>query len=325
MSIRASLRAFENLSPQQWLDRASGTLPQVLSVALVIAIAWQLVQLTWLLLDRGQPAAAAPPLTVSSTAGRNGPDIQSIVDAHLFGVAQGPAQLDPSAAPETQMNLVLSAVFASNDPAKGWAIIGESGAAAKVFTVGEVVRQGTTLHAVYPDRVILDRGGQLEALALPAQSLAGMVPAPRTAARPNGSQFANNLRRIAETNPSAFAEVVRPQPVFANGVQRGYRVYPGRNRQQFARLGLQPGDLVLSINGTALDDPQRGMEIFNTMGTSDRVTVTVERNGQSQELTLNTAQIMLPDAGPAPGGTQNQGRDAPRGPLPPPGGRPVTQ
>jgi general secretion pathway protein C len=80
-------------------------------------------------------------------------------------------------------------------------------------------------------------------------------------------------------------------------VQRGYRVYPGRNRQQFTKLGLVPGDLVLSINGTPLDDPQRGMEVFNTMGSADRVTVTVERNGQSQELTLNMAQVSLPDAG----------------------------
>jgi len=102
--------------------------------------------------------------------------------------------------------------------------------------------------------------------------------------------------------------VLRPQPVFANGVQRGYRVYPGRNRQQFAKLGLQPGDLVLSINGTPLDDPQRGMEIFNTIGTSDRVSVTVERNGQSQELTLNTAQIMLPDANSPPPGRTGQQR-----------------
>jgi hypothetical protein len=37
------------------------------------------------------------------------------------------------------------------------------------------------------------------------------------------------------------------------------------------------------------------MEIFNTMGSADRVTVTVERNGQSQELTLNMAQVSLPD------------------------------
>ena len=98
------------------------------------------------------------------------------------------------------------------------------------------------------------------------------------------------------------------EDLIANGVQRGYRVYPGRNRQQFAKLGLQPGDLVLSINGTPLDDPQRGMEIFNTIGTSDRVTVTVERNGQSQELTLNTAQIMLPDANSPPPGRTGQQR-----------------
>lgn len=327
MSIRASLRAFENLSPQQWLDRASRTLPQGLSVVLVVAIAWQLVQLTWLLLERGQHTAVPmPSVAVGNAVVRKGPDIQSIVDAHLFGVPQSAAERDPAAAPETQMNLVLSAVFASNDPAKGWAIIGESGATAKVIAVGEVVRQGTTLHAVYPDRVILDRAGQLEALALPVQSLAGLVAAPASAPRSGGSQFTNNLRRIAETNPSVFAEVVRPQPVFANGVQRGYRVYPGRNRQQFARLGLQPGDLVLSINGTALDDPQRGMEIFNTMGTSDRVTVTVERNGQSQELTLNTAQIALPEAGATAGDAgQTPGQGAPRGPLPLPGSEPVIQ
>ena len=161
------------------------------------------------------------------------------------------------------------------------------------------MRPGTKLHAVYVDRVILDRNGQLEALALPKQSTAAIAinrpPAPAA-----NDRFTDNLRRIAENNPSAFAEIVRPQPVFANGVQRGYRVYPGRNRQQFAKLGLQPGDLVLSINGTPLDDPQRGMEIFNTMGTSDRVTVTIERNGQSQELTLNTAQITLPDANSPP-------------------------
>ena len=110
-----------------------------------------------------------------------------------------------------------------------------------------------------------------------------------------------NLRRIAENNPTAFTEIVRPQPVFANGVQRGYRVYPGRQRQQFSKLGLQPGDLVLSINGTPLDDPQRGMEIFSTISASDKVNVTVERNGQPQELSLNTAQMSLPDATPPAG------------------------
>jgi general secretion pathway protein C len=248
----------------------------------------------------------APP---PPTATRKGIDVQAIASAHIFGTAQD----EPVAAEdakETQMNLVLSAVFAANDPAKGLAVIGDSPQSAKVYAVGAVVRPGTKLHSVYLDRVILERNGQLETLSLPRPSTAGLAIT-RTAAaapRPANGQFADNLRRIAETNPTAFAEVVRPQPVFANGVQRGYRVYPGRNRQQFAKLGLQPGDLVLSINGTPLDDPQRGMEIFNTIGTSDRVSVTVERNGQSQELTLNTAQIMLPDSTSPPQGRTSQPR-----------------
>jgi general secretion pathway protein C len=309
MLFSASLREFQTLSGQQWVDRATRTLPQALSVVLVVAIAWQLVQLTWLLLERRAPADAAdlemaPP---PATAARKGIDVQAIATAHLFGAPQA-EQSAPEDAQPTQMNLVLSAVFAANDPTKGLAVIGESPQSAKVFAVGATVRPGTRLHSVYLDRVILDRNGQLETLALPRPSTAGIAITRSAAAppRPGGNQFADNLRRIAETNPTAFADVVRPQPVFANGVQRGYRVYPGRNRQQFAKLGLQPGDLVLSINGTPLDDPQRGMEIFNTIGTSDRVSVTVERNGQSQELMLNTAQIMLPDANSPPARSQQR-------------------
>jgi general secretion pathway protein C len=313
MSFSATLRELQTLSGQQWFDRATRTLPRALTVVLVIAIAWQLVQLTWLLLERQEPADSsamvmAPP---PPNAVRKGIDVQAIANAHLFDVAQNEPAAVEDAQP-TQMNLVLSAVFAANDPAKGLAVIGESPQSAKVYAVGAVVRPGTKLHSVYLDRVILDRNGQLETLSLPRPNTAGIINRAAAAPRPAGNnQFADNLRRIAETNPTAFAEVVRPQPVFANGVQRGYRVYPGRNRQQFAKLGLQPGDLVLSINGTPLDDPQRGMEIFNTIGTSDRVSVTVERNGQSQELTLNTAQIMLPDANQPPPGRAGATRQIP--------------
>jgi len=312
MPLSAKLHEFHDLTPQQWLDRASRTAPQLVMVVLVIAIAWQLVQLTWLWLDRGpQPQpVTAPPMNAAPV--RSGVDIQAIVNAHLFGVAEAPAAPDAANAPASQANLVLSAVFASEDPAKGLAIIGESAQAAKVFAVGSTVRPGLKLHSVYPDRVILDRSGNLEALALPKRNSPALVinrpPAPQQ------NQVVENLRRTAETNPSAFAEIIRPQPVFANGVQRGYRVYPGRNRAQFSKLGLVPGDLVLAINGTPLDDPQRGMEIFNTIGSAGQVSVTVERNGQTQDLTLNMAQISVPDAN---GGQQPRPTQPPNTPQPP--------
>lgn len=295
MPLSAKLHEFQDLTPQQWLDRLSRTAPQVVMVVLVIAIAWQLVQLTWLLLDRGpqpQPVAAPPPMNVAPA--RSGVDIQAIVNAHLFDVADAPAAPDAANAPATQANLVLSAVFASEDPSKGLAIIGESVQAGRVFGVGGMVRPGIKLHSVYVDKVILDRSGNLETLALPKRNSAALVinrPPP-----PQQNPVAENLRRMAETNPTAFAEIIRPQPVFANGVQRGYRVYPGRNRAQFSKLGLMPGDLILAINGTPLDDPARGAEIFNTIGSAGQVNVTVERNGQTQDLSLNMAQINLPDA-----------------------------
>jgi general secretion pathway protein C len=304
-----ALRELQHLSPQQWADRVSRTLPGVLVVVLVIGIAWQLVQLTWLILDRDDtvPAAAAPSRPFNNP--RKAIDVQAIANAHLFGTSRVEAA-DPASAPQTQMNLVLAGTWASEDPSNGYAFIGESANTARMYGVGKVVRGGTTLSAVYSDRVILDTSGRLETLALPrlsAASAALISRPPPAPARP-GSQFTENVRRIAESNPAAFTEIVRPQPVFANGVQRGYRVYPGRQRQQFSKLGLQPGDLVLSINGTPLDDPQRGMEIFSTMADSDRVTVTVERNGQPQELTLNMAQIHLPDSptpSPATAGKPN--------------------
>ncbi|PZN29387.1 MAG: type II secretion system protein GspC [Proteobacteria bacterium] len=302
----ASLRELPHLSPQQWLELSSRVLPPALSVVLVVAIAWQLVQLTWLVLDRGpEPPPAVPPQAVDMAPGaeRPGADLQRIVRAHLFGRAQAQAAQSPATAPQTQMNLVLSAVLAAEDPKHGLAVIGPSVTASKLYRVGDPIDaggSGTRLHEVYPDRVILDRNGRLESLPLPKQSATGMsmARAPVPPPAPPPGQFGDRLRRFAQNNPGALAEIIRPQPVFANGVQRGYRVYPGRNRQAFSKLGLQPGDLILSISGTPLDDPQRSLEIFNTLSTSDQVGLTIERGGQIQEITLNAAQISLPEAEP---------------------------
>src|SRR5918999_1995816 len=109
MSFPASLREFQSVPAQQWLDRASRTLPQALSVVLVVAIAWQLVQLVWLALDRAAPSETIlppAPVNVPGTA-RKGIDVQGIVAAHLFGVPQSeaPAQAEVR---DTQVNLVLS-------------------------------------------------------------------------------------------------------------------------------------------------------------------------------------------------------------------------
>ena len=267
------------------------SLPLWVSVALVVLLAWQAIQLAWTLVGAGpavtgEPAApAAPPATSTPAI-----DVAAIVNAHLFGVAGAPdAGADPNAVAATQMNLVLVGTIANTDPQLGYAIVGDSAATARVYAVGKTITGGTKLHAVYPDRVILDRAGRLEALMLPKKFTGGGSVAPPP--QQGNPMLGQRLQDLAAQNPAAITEIIRPQPVFANGQQRGYRVYPGRNRQQFSKLGLMPGDLVTAINGTPLDDPARGMEILQSINSAAQVTVTVERNGQSSQVNINNAQV----------------------------------
>jgi len=276
------------------------SLPLWISVALVLLLAWQAIQLVWTLLGAQRAPAGETGTTVTVPA-PVGPavDVGAIVNAHLFGVAGAPdaGAADPSSVAATQMNLVLVGTIAHADPQNGYAIIGDSAATAKVYAVGKTITGGTKLHSVYPDRVILDRGGKLEALLLPKKFTGGgMAAAPLPQANP---MLGQHLQDLAAQNPAALTEIIRPQPVFANGQQRGYRVYPGRNRQQFSRLGLMPGDLVTAINGTPLDDPARGMEVLQSMNTATQVTVTVERNGQSAQININNAVVAAESAAAA--------------------------
>jgi general secretion pathway protein C len=135
---------------------------------------------------------------------------------------------------------------------------------------------------------------------------------------------ADRMRKLITEQPSILADVMRPQPVYANGKQTGYRVYPGRNRQAFLRLGLRPGDLVTAINGTALDDPEHGQQIFNTLGATSEAHVTVQRNGQQQDVVLNLAQLTQEAeamAGAQPG-LASPGDQAQPAPQVPPADRP---
>ena len=71
----------------------------------------------------------------------------------------------------------------------------------------------------------------------------------------------------------------------------GFRINPGREREQFDALGLQPGDVVTDINGTAMTDPTRGLQVFESLGESTQANVTIVRNGVPEVLTIDTSQL----------------------------------
>jgi general secretion pathway protein C len=311
MITKANWSDFSNVDGSNLLTTVNRVLPPWVSLLLVIAIAWQLARIIWMLVPG--PAAGDPvqlPISMPAAATQGGPatDVQQIADRHMFGEA------DPEAAPaaivpvadenlsDTRLtNLVLKGTIASAIAEFSVAVIADGTAEQKVYAIGDSLGSGTTLHAVYADRVVLNENGALTNLRLPSEFPAGSAtPVRRTTAVTR--QTARNtsdssLANVVTENLAGLTDVIRPTPYLVNGEPAGYRVYPGRNRQKFAALGLRPGDLIKDIDGQSLTDPTQAMQIFQSLGSADQVTVTVERNGQPQTIVLKTSQLDL-DEGP---------------------------
>jgi general secretion pathway protein C len=236
--------------------------------------------------DRSRPAAA---------------DARAIAAAHLFGEAgadDAPAVV-PDAAEEnledTRLsNLELKGTIASPEATMSAAIISDGSNEEKVYLIGDPIASGAKLHAVYTDRVVLNENGRLTNLRLPEEYReVTAAPVRRATTRRTATPQTESIQSVVSQNVARLADVIRPTPYFVNGQQQGYRVYPGRDRRQFAALGLRPGDLIKDIDGQSLTDPTQAMEIFQSLGTASQVSVTVERDGQPEVIVLKTDQLNL--------------------------------
>ena len=285
------------------LSRLSGKLPQWASLLLAIAVAWQLAMFALQLLNEpSQQLHAVTTLQTGLAEATRETDISVITDADLFGDLKGTGTDDRtelpepglvSDVPETTLDLTLKGTIWDSERDRAIAII-EYRNEEKVYSIGDPVVAGATLYLVEPHRVILQRaGGRLEELSLsePSRISASARPVNRQSSRLSRRNVSRNtvLRRAADSG--ALSEIIRPQPHFANGRLKGYRIYPGRQRRTFAELGFRPGDLATSINGVPLTDPEQSTNLLAGIDQGSQVTVTVERNGIPEVITIDLDQL----------------------------------
>ena len=279
---------------------ANNLLPAWVSLVIVVLMGWQLAQILWSLMPG--TAAGVPVVVPAGQAARpvqsgNGADVAAIAAASIFGkadVADEPAPVAGSLEDleETNLrNLTLKGTIASDRPEFSIAIISDGSNDEKVYVIGDSVASGASLHAVYRDRVVLNERGALTSLSLPREFSNRTSANVRRSTPVRQVQNTQSIQAVVAQNVSRLADVIRPTPYFVNGEQQGYRVYPGRDREQFASLGLRPGDLIKEIDGQSLSDPTQAMEIFQSLGTANQVSVTVERNGTAETLVLSTEQL----------------------------------
>ena len=112
----------------------------------------------------------------------------TIANTHLFGEADpeevvvAPQENIENLA-ETRLSLSLKGTIASPEEESSIAIIADSRNEEKIYSIKDTVAPGATLHAIYADRVVLNRGGTLEVLKLPKEFPAGSAPIRRNTQR----------------------------------------------------------------------------------------------------------------------------------------------
>jgi general secretion pathway protein C len=207
------------------------------------------------------------------------------------------------AAPVSTLNLVLKGIVAVRPMRRALAVIAERGGAAeKLYSQGEEISANVVIREIHPDRVIISRGATRETLFL--EGFQDQSP------KPGGAPMATNARAAANDyiqpkgdginwliNQDYWAERLADVPGLArevgvevyseNSQQKGYRLVAVQNSKLLNTLGLQPGDILLSVNGRAMNNIQEGLNAYQQVKNGGQVTIEINRNGHRESRVYN--------------------------------------
>ena len=266
---------------------------------------------------RGAPTAPEAPFHTSSA--------KAIIDRNPFDSQTGPLNAKPidladevagSAAPldmSDPMNAPLCegvkilVIAASTDP--DWSFV-----ALTAGTDGKTMlrRRGGDVGAkkvefVGWDRVWMTGGNQLcqaDMFAPPSATPAPAAPVAAPAAGGAGAldpSIAKGIQKVSATefnidrgvvdkileNQAELMRQARIVPEQENGKMVGIRLFGVRPETLLGVLGMENGDRLQTINGFDMTSPEKALEAYARLRTSDHLTVQVNRKGSNMNLDYN--------------------------------------
>lgn len=69
----------------------------------------------------------------------------------------------------------------------------------------------------------------------------------------------------------------------SGGQVEGFRILDMQKGSIFTQLGFQKLDIIKEVNGEPVDSPAKAMELYNALKSSDRIDISVERNGRVEQ------------------------------------------
>ena len=314
MAFPTNMTAFASLFTQLGHRRVA----QSVMVLLVVYIAFVSAKITWSLVSQEQTsqnaAANGNSKNVNANKVSKAVDVAKIQSLNLFGLynenSEEVAEIEMANVPETQLNLTLAGLVASDEKSIAAAIIENQGKQ-ETYGIGDIII-GTraNLEQVLIDRVIIKHSGRLETLMLdgfdyskPAREVANKTNSRKTrsnvGAKPAGTGVvdqrnnkaltatAKNLRNELSQNPAKISDYLRISPKRKGGNIVGYSLRPGKKPEFFKLSGLKTGDVAVQMNGFDLIAPTQAMQAMAEMKKARDISLLVDRQGSLTEILIS--------------------------------------
>ena len=256
--------------------------PHIVTFIILFFICQQLAQLTWKIIlpvnftdNALSPADMTAPATPSPET--------ALPRFTLFGLAEKTSasahggNLDQ--APVSALKLRVTGLLASTVPSRAIAIM-MKGNQQVSLGIGDNTPGGEAkIVAIFPDRLIVNYRGRNEAIPLFNDPPA----AGKNSAAPPAGQLAQELR----AQPQNILHYLNISPVMVNDKLSGYRLNAGKKPALFRQAGLKENDLAIALNGLDLRDKEQSRQALAQLPELTEITLTVERDGQKQDISLD--------------------------------------
>jgi general secretion pathway protein C len=252
------------------------------------------------------PAKSAPPPRIQTARTRS--YYQEIVTRDIFNLSP---ELNAPVPVVSAEDLHLKLLGVSHQTkGKPYVVVEDRQSQQSLYRVGEEIPGAGKLVAVLKDSAIIERHGHRVALKFPKNELSAPPTTPRfpmprvpnfrrefgrrprpQAFNPNVTDLGNNRYAMSRATVNGSLQhlselftQIRAVPDIVNGRTVGFAVSEIEPGSIFDQMGLEDDDVVTNVNGQALNDPARAMQMLNLVREQRSISVKVLREGKPVEL-----------------------------------------
>jgi general secretion pathway protein C len=251
-------------------------------------------------------ALAPSPQPIKTTRSKDGSLLASrdIFCSDCTPAVETTSNVDPSLIQNTSLPLTLVATNVSLDDDESYAtIVNTENQRQGSYSIGDRIPGASgKLAEIHYKYIDFENNGHTERLVL----LGAQAPVVAAVTPPAGDGSGDEMQAAVDAgvkkiddnhyeidkdlvakvlaNPMGVAKGARVVPAVKDGKPDGFKLYAIRPNSVYAKLGLQNGDTLQSINGFDLTSADKALEVYTKLREATSLQVSVTRRGKQEQL-----------------------------------------